>query len=92
MGHVGADERLVHTLTHGDQRHHGGHLIAYGSQLADAGTGGRAADQQLGVELLERIGQVLCRRNPVAVCRYAATAQQTVERLDRIARGTVYDQ
>jgi len=83
---------FIDLFAHGDQWHRAGDLIAHGGQRAQVLARGQAADQQFGIDLRQRIGNILRRGYPGAMRRDAGSAQQAVERLDGIARGTVYDQ
>jgi hypothetical protein len=85
-----AQDGLVDTVAHDDQRHAGRGLVTQRGDVGKVGGRRRAADQELGVDLLERVGNVAQPGDPGAVRGDAGIAQQAVQCLDRVACSAVH--
>ena len=78
----------------GDQqhRHPRGELVAQRDRRSERLAIAPGVEQELGIELGERIAQVGQRRDPGAVRRLPGPAQHAVDRLGQIARGAEHDE
>ena len=90
--HAQCDVGLGDLRSDQDHRHLRRELVAHGGRLPGIRIGHIGADQQLGVQLLERLAQVAHRRNPGAVHGFARLAHQTIDELGRFALRRKNDQ
>src|SRR5262249_2908335 len=84
LRHRDGDAAFIEAIRHDDDRDRRGELIAHGGGARELIAARIDEQQQLRIDLSERIAEIAQRRNPRAMHWMARAPQDAVDRLDRI--------
>ncbi len=83
--HGNGDAAFIEAFRHDDDRHGRGELIAHAGRAGEIVCTGIDEQQQLGIQLPERVAKISQGRDPGAMDRMTRPSQDAVDLLDRIA-------